>query len=131
MTAYTPALAEGQGSSESTLDASPDDGDTMDDYDFMISVDAIGIAVRYRDKRISGYSHFEFTNHEGRHEPIPVSQTGYRSHFVHASFVEMAGGPEAFAKAYCLAVLRNEDRPHESDEHDVEESAGRQPSLFD
>lgn len=28
--------------------------------------------------------------------PIPITETGYRSHFLHPSHVEMAGGPVAY-----------------------------------
>ena len=32
--------------------------------------------------------------------PLPVTDTGYRSHFLEAGIVEAAGGPAAFARAW-------------------------------
>jgi hypothetical protein len=36
--------------------------------------------------------------------PHPISQTGYRSHFVHREVVEGAGGPQAFVRAWLEEV---------------------------
>jgi hypothetical protein len=33
-------------------------------------------------------------------EPLPITETGYRSHFLHPSYVEAAGGPVAFVHAW-------------------------------
>ena len=36
--------------------------------------------------------------------PHPISETGYRSHFVHRQVVEEQGGPEAFVRAWLEEV---------------------------
>jgi hypothetical protein len=90
----------------------------MEEARFEITVDGVSIAVRYRPGFFSETDHFEFRHPEGQNKPIPISRTGYRSHFVHESFVAAADSPEAFAKAFCLAVLSSSGEPEE------------QPSLF-
>lgn len=95
---------------------------------FTVTVDGVAVAVRHQPARSAGHDHFEFSDPSGEGKPIPISRTGYRSHFVHGSFVEQAGGPEAFARAYCLAVLSGGDTKTDDDE---EPATGRQASLFD
>jgi hypothetical protein len=99
--------------------------DTKPHNDFQILIDGVAVAVRYTPRYFGDHDHFAFTDASGRRKPIPISRTGYRSHFVHASFVEQAGTPEVFAKAYAAACM--EQRPNTDDE--AEE--GRQGSLFD
>ena len=104
----------------------------MSKLNFQISVDGIAVAVTYWPCRFSGHDHFEFTHPTEAKKPIPISHTGYRSHIAHGSFIEAAGGPEAFAKAYCRAVLNAGDSgPPDDDEEAAEQAAAYQPSLFD
>jgi len=87
----------------------------------------IGIAIRWAPRWLAGddeeysFSHMEIIA-DDRH-PLPVTETGYRSHFCHRSDVEAHGGPVGFA----IAWLDNEaDTP----EWKARLAAFRQPSLF-
>lgn len=54
---------------------------------------------------------------------LPITETGYRSHFIHAEHVEAEGGPVAYA----LAWLQHEaSKP----EWQTQKDALRQLSLF-
>ena len=43
-------------------------------------------------------AHLEIVTEDTR--PHPISDTGYRSHFIHRQVVEDAGGPDAFVRAW-------------------------------
>jgi hypothetical protein len=45
-------------------------------------------------------AHLEIEAVEPPKQPLPVTETGYRSHFVARGVVEQAGGPVAFARAW-------------------------------
>lgn len=55
--------------------------------------------------------------------PLPVTETGYRSHFTSREAVEAEGGPVAYARKWldCEAM---------SDAWKAREAAARQMSLF-
>lgn len=55
--------------------------------------------------------------------PLPMTETGYRSHFTDPAIIAEAGGPEAFAQAWLEADAA---RP----EWKKREAAARQLSLF-
>ena len=55
--------------------------------------------------------------------PLPVTETGYRSHFVDSGVVESFGGPAAFVQAWL-------DQEALTDEWRLLESASRQMALF-
>jgi hypothetical protein len=98
---------------------------------FTIIVDGIAVAVRYRANYFGEHADFEFTHPGEGQKPIPVSRTGYLSHFVHGSFVEAAGGPEHLAKAFCLAVLKQQQAMPPEEVEPATTAASVQPSLFD
>jgi len=76
---------------------------------FLLVVEAQEMIVTYEPNWSEGefaFGHFEF---HSPHEPprrIPVSETGYRSHFASMEEIASFEGPEAFAKAYVEAMLR-------------------------
>lgn len=45
---------------------------------------------------------------DGR-QPLPITETGYKSHFLHPSFVTHAGGPVAYARAWLDAEAATEE----------------------
>lgn len=57
------------------------------------------------------------------HVPLPITATGYRSHFTSRELVETEGGPVAYVRKWldCEAM---------SDEWKAHEAAARQFSLF-
>lgn len=57
--------------------------------------------VRHTPNYIStGWSHIEITVLEPKGAPIPITETGYKSHFLDAEQLEAAGGPVAFFLAW-------------------------------
>ena len=45
-------------------------------------------------------AHLEIESISPPRAPLPITETGYRSHFVHAREVQDAGGPEAYVEAW-------------------------------
>ena len=83
------------------------------------------MVVHYRPHyfAIADYAHFEFTSRYQPARRIPVSDTGYRSHFSPMHEVEAAPSVEEYAHRLVLALMRI--NPNESDEEE-----GSQLPLF-
>ena len=97
------------------------------DMNFTITIEAQDIAVHYRPRYFAtaDYAHFEFTSpHEPRRR-IPVSETGYRSHFSPMHEIEAAPSVEEYARALVLAFMGA--KPSLDDEG---EDDGGQLALF-
>ena len=58
----------------------------------------IEIETSYSPSDIMGYAHLELRTKNK--EKLPVTETGYRSHFLKQGVVEEAGGPTAFVLAW-------------------------------
>jgi len=56
--------------------------------------------------------------------PLPITETGYRSHFIHPSIIDEAGGPVAYVLAW---IKREAYAPHWL----KIQTEFEQPSLFD
>ena len=57
--------------------------------------------VRHTPNYIStGWSHIEITVQEPKGAPIPITETGYKSHFIDEDILKKAGGPAAFFLAW-------------------------------
>jgi hypothetical protein len=67
-----------------------------------LSRSAIALVIRPATKRVYGYAlaHLEIEATQPARAPLPITETGYRSHFERADNIEAAGGPEAFARAW-------------------------------
>jgi len=50
------------------------------------------------------YAHLQLRSVVPDRAPLPVTETGYRSHFLTCGMVEEHGGPSAFAKAWLDAT---------------------------
>jgi hypothetical protein len=76
---------------------------------FSLTIEAQEVLVAYTPYWMGGeapYGHFEFFS---PHEPprrIPVSETGYRSHFAPMHEVEAAPSPQDYAREVALALVR-------------------------
>jgi hypothetical protein len=73
---------------------------------FRISVEGQEMVVEYEPDWMDGMGHFQFRS---PHEParrIPVSETGYRSHFAGMDEIEDAESPQAYARLYALSLIR-------------------------
>jgi hypothetical protein len=87
---------------------------------FTITIEAQPMVVSYQPLR-SGYGHFVFQSPHKPRRRIPVSETGYHSHFASMADVKEARSPRDFAREFALALLRSkQSRPYDP----------RQLSLF-
>ena len=75
---------------------------------FTIEAEGVPVRVRYRPDyfAVMGLAHMEFMSTAQPPKPIPISGTGYRSHFCAPEAVAQLGTPEAYATAYCKAQMR-------------------------
>jgi hypothetical protein len=98
--------------------------DTM----FTIEAEGLPVRVRYRPGSFEamGLAHMEFMSMAQPPKPIPISNTGYRSHFCAPEAVAQLGTPEAYARAYCKAMLRKR-RGEEASLRDILAAASGPP----
>jgi hypothetical protein len=59
-----------------------------------------GYSISYEEVYGYALSHLEIEATQPARAPLPITETGYRSHFERADNIEAAGGPEAFARAW-------------------------------
>lgn len=89
----------------------PHTDEPLDGYEeFMITVSGSPLKVRYNAKwgsGLLGVAHMEFHSPESPAQPIPVSETGYRSHFLPRENVSSFDSPAHYAVSYCMALLCN------------------------
>jgi hypothetical protein len=84
---------------------------------FTLVVEAQEMIVDYQPNWMADTGHFEFRS---PHEPprrIPISETGYRSHFAPMEDVEASSSPQDHARDVVLAHLRSR-RPTRSEDRD-------------
>jgi hypothetical protein len=74
---------------------------------FRIVVEAQPMAVSYRPHWMGDMAMFEFRSPHRPLRRIPVSETGYRSHYAPMEEVEAAKSPQAFALEEARALLRS------------------------
>jgi hypothetical protein len=77
---------------------------------FTLVVEAQEMIVEYQPNLLDDTGMFEFRS---PHEPprrIPISETGYRSHFAQMDEVEAAASPQDYAREIVLAHLRSRQR---------------------
>jgi len=75
---------------------------------FTIVVEAQQMVVDYRPYWMSDYGQFEFRSPHKPPRRIPVSRTGYRSHFAPMEDVEASESPQRYAQDIALDLLRAE-----------------------
>ncbi len=76
---------------------------------FTLVVEAQEMIVIYRPEYKLNVAHFELRSPYEPPRPFPLSETGYRSHFVHMDVVNAASSPEDYARDYVLSRLRSSD----------------------
>lgn len=83
------------------------------------------IEVRYEAQWLGGdaTAHLELATLEPLRAPIPVTETGYRSHFVDRETIDEMGGPAAYVEAWL-------DNAAKGKAWIEAEAAARQYSLF-
>jgi hypothetical protein len=78
---------------------------------FTITVEAQPMLVSYEPRWLkSDYAHFKFRSPHKPARRIPVSETGYLSHFASMEDVKDAKSPQDFAREEALALLRSRRR---------------------
>jgi hypothetical protein len=77
---------------------------------FRISVEAQPVVVRYQPNWMGDMGQFEFMSPYKPPRRIPVSETGYRSHYVVMDEVRAAKSPQDFAREEALALLHSRRR---------------------
>jgi hypothetical protein len=91
---------------------------------FRISVEGQEMLVEYEPDWMDGMGHFQFRSPFKTPRRIPVSETGYRSHFADMEEIEAADSPEDYARRYALSLIRRV--PPEQ----LDFAEGMQPSLL-
>jgi hypothetical protein len=74
---------------------------------FTLIVEAQEMIVKYVPDWMVDMGHFEFKSPHKPPRRIPVSETGYRSHFAPMDEVNAANSPEDYARDYALSRLRS------------------------
>ena len=99
----------------------------QDEIIFTLTIDAQDILVRYRPRYFvtADYAHFEFTSPHQPPRRIPISDTGYCSHF--SPIHEIGAAPSVEEYAYKLAIALTRAK---SPTNDGDEEIGRQLDLF-
>ena len=77
---------------------------------FRITVEAQPMVVTYQPNWMADMAQFEFRSPHKPPRRIPVSETGYRSHFASMDEVKAAKSPQDFAREEALALLRSHRR---------------------
>ena len=95
------------------------------DITFTLTIDAQDIMVRYRPRYFAtaNYAHFEFTS---PHEPkrrIPISDTGYRSHFSPMHEIEAAPSVEEYVRTLVMALMGMKSEPEDATDEDAQQLA--------
>jgi hypothetical protein len=79
---------------------------------------------KYRSFVEAGMGHFQFRSPHKPARRIPVSETGYRSHFADMDAIEAADSPEDYARSYALSLIRRVPREQ------LDFAEAMQPSLL-
>ena len=78
---------------------------------FTIVVEAQKMIVDYRPDWMTDYGQFEFRSPYKPARRIPVSETGYRSHFALMEEVNAAASPQDYAREVALSMIRATCKP--------------------
>ena len=92
---------------------------------FTLTIDSQDMVVHYRPRYFAtaDYAHFEFTSPYEPRRRIPVSDTGYRSHFSPMHEIEAAPSVEDYARMLVMALMNAMPRSDEADPDDGEQLA--------
>jgi hypothetical protein len=72
---------------------------------FTIVLDAQEVIVHYEPHWMRDVGQFEFESPHDPRRPIPISETGYKSHFAAMEAVEAAPSPQEYAQQTARAIL--------------------------
>ena len=82
---------------------------------FTLVIDAQEMVVAYHPYWMSDYGQFEFRSPHDPARRIPVSETGYRSHFAPMVDVESFSSPQDYARDVALTLARAERKVRKED----------------
>lgn len=88
---------------------------------FTLTWEGRHLSIEHREAWIAGADHLAIQSKE--REPLPITETGYRSHFLSGEDIATAGGPVAYVTAWLNHMAR-------SKEWIAYEKSSRQLSLF-
>ena len=91
---------------------------------FKLTVEGQPMLVDYTANWMHGTGQFEFRSPHKPARRIPVSETGYRSHFADMEAIEAEASPQDYARLVALAFIRR--APTEK----IRAAEKVQPSLF-
>lgn len=96
---------------------------TQETHTFTVNWQGITLSVAYHPKSFLSFAHLEVRSLHPARAPLPITETGYRSHFLDRAEIEAFGGPETYVRAWLDDRAQTPEwRPH------MERS--RQGSLF-
>jgi hypothetical protein len=94
---------------------------------FTLTIEGQPMLVEYTPNWMDGEfatGHFEYRSPHKPARRIPVSETGYRSHFASMDEIEAADSPEEYARLFALCIIRRAPAAR------ISEAERVQPSLF-
>lgn len=74
---------------------------------FTLTVEAQEMIVQYQADWMPDMGHFEFRSPYEPPRRIPVSETGYRSHFAATEDVEASSSPQDYARDFVVSQIRS------------------------
>lgn len=90
---------------------------------FTLTFEGQRMHVSYTPHYLTDYGHFAFSSPYDPPRRIPVSETGYRSHFAPMWEIQEASSPEIYAEAVVRALLNAKKKKPDAE-------SDRQPALF-
>jgi hypothetical protein len=78
---------------------------------FTLVIEVQEMIVTYQPNWMTDVGHFEFRSPLEPPRRIPISETGYRSHFASMADVEAASSPQDYAWDVALELLRWRGKP--------------------
>jgi hypothetical protein len=66
------------------------------------------ISVRHVPNWGAGFDHIEVRSIEPEQAPLPITETGYKSHFIHGEELAEHGGPVSFVTAWLEHEAKSE-----------------------
>ena len=94
--------------------------------DHHIEWEGIAVLVKWCPSWLGGSTHHQIAHleiHAANKTPLPITETGYKSHFIDKETVAALGGPVAYARTWL-------DEAAASPEWKAKAEASRQLSLF-
>ncbi|MGX5774989.1 hypothetical protein ACWKW0_09380 [Methylorubrum zatmanii] len=68
----------------------------------------MAISIRHVASWAAGFDHLEIRTIEPERAPLPITETGYRSHFLHGSELKEHGGALPFVLAWLEHAARTQ-----------------------